>query len=212
MPKSGVSQHKKILRGLAKDYPDVECALLHESPWQLLVSTILSAQCTDERVNKVTPVLFKKLRTPKDFAQVPREEIEKLIHSTGFYRNKAKSIQGAAELVLKEHGGKVPDQMEALVKLPGVGRKTANVILGTAFGKNQGVVVDTHVGRLSRRMGLTQQKDPVKVEKDLMAIVPKKDWAIISHRMIWHGRKVCKAIKPRCGECSLVKLCPSAEV
>ncbi len=189
----------------------MECALLHDNPWQLLVSTILSAQCTDERVNKVTPDLFQKFRTPKDFATVPREEIEELIRSTGFFRNKAKSIQGAAEKVWKDHKGKVPNTMEALVELPGVGRKTANVILGTAFGKNEGVVVDTHVGRLSRRMGFSEHKDPVKVEKDLMALVSRKEWTMISHRLIWHGRKVCKAIKPRCGECVLAANCPSAD-
>ncbi len=193
-------------------YPDVECALEHQDPLQLLVSTILSAQCTDERVNKVTPALFQRCKTAKDYATIPIGELEELIRSTGFFRSKAKSIQEASRQIWKEHGGKVPDTMEELTELRGVGRKTANVILGTAFGKNEGIVVDTHVGRLSRRMGLTRQKDPVKVEKDLMKIVPRKNWTSFSHQMIWHGRKLCKARSPRCTDCSIAPLCPSANL
>jgi endonuclease-3 len=203
---------RKILKILGKLYPAAECALTHEDPLQLLVSTILSAQCTDERVNQVTPELFRRFRTAKDFASVPREELEDLIRSTGFFRSKAKSIQEAARQIQEEFGGKVPDTMEDLVRLRGVGRKTANVVLGTAFGKNEGIVVDTHVGRLSRRLGLTRQEDPVKVEEELIRIIPRKEWTLFSHRLIWHGRKVCNARKPLCASCDLAPLCPSADV
>jgi len=201
-----------ILRELKRLYPDPECALTHDNPLQLMVSTILSAQCTDERVNKVTPALFKRLKTAKDFASIPREDLEEMIRSTGFFRSKAKSIQKASEEIVTKHHGKVPDTMEELVKLRGVGRKTANVVLGTAFGKAEGVVVDTHVKRLSGRLGLTRHKDPVKIEKDLMDILPRKEWTHFSHQLIWHGRGVCKAIRPRCPDCSLAPLCPSAEL
>jgi endonuclease-3 len=203
---------RKILKILGKLYPAAECALTHEDPLQLLVSTILSAQCTDERVNQVTPELFRRFRTAKDFASVPREELEDLIRSTGFFRSKAKSIQEAARQIHEEFGGKVPETMEDLVRLRGVGRKTANVVLGTAFGKNEGIVVDTHVGRLSRRLGLTRQEDPVKVEEELVRIVPRAEWTLFSHRLIWHGRKVCNARKPLCESCDLAPLCPSADV
>jgi endonuclease-3 len=204
-------ERKKIQQLLKRMYPDVECALTHETPLQLLISTILSAQCTDVRVNKVTPGLFKTFRTAKDFGQAPIEQIEELIRSTGFFRAKAKSIQSAARDIYEKHGGRVPQTMSELIKLRGVGRKTANVVLGEAFGKAEGVVVDTHVKRLTHRMGFTREKDPVKIEKDLIRIIPKKDWPIFSHRLIWHGRSVCKAIKPRCPECKIAPLCPSAE-
>lgn len=197
---------KEILRILKKTYPEVKTALKHRNPLQLLIATILSAQCTDTRVNQVTVPLFKKLRTAKDFAQVPLPELEEMIRSTGFYRNKAKSIKSCCEGIVKSHGGKVPDNMEALVKLPGIGRKTANVILGTAF-QIPGVVVDTHVKRLSQRIGLTEQSDPVKIEFELMELLPKKDWIGFSHQMIWHGRALCKARKPRCSECPLLGVC-----
>jgi endonuclease III len=202
----------KILKGLEKLYPDVTCALTHETPLQLLISTILSAQCTDERVNKVTPELFRRLRTAKDFASVPQEELEGMIRSTGFFRSKAKSIQSASRDIAEKHGGKVPETMEELTELRGVGRKTANVVLGTAFGKNEGIVVDTHVGRLSRRLGLTKNEDPVKVEQDLMKIIPKNEWTNFAHRLIWHGRKICKARKPDCPVCPLSPYCPSSLV
>jgi endonuclease III len=200
----------RIRRELARLYPDAQTELRHENPWQLLVSTILSAQCTDERVNRVTPELFRRLHTPGDFASVPREDLEELIRSTGFFRSKAKSIQGSAERIVADHAGRVPDTMEELVKLPGVGRKTANVILGSAFGKNEGVVVDTHVGRLSRRLGLSKHEDPEKVEQDLMKLIPREEWTSFSHQLVWHGRRVCKALRPRCPECTLAPLCPSA--
>jgi len=173
---------------------------------QLLIATILSAQCTDIRVNQVTVPLFKKLRTAKDFAKVPLPELEEMVRPTGFYRNKAKSIKSCCEAIVARHGGKVPDNMEELVKLPGIGRKTANVILGSAF-QIPGVVVDTHVKRLSQRIGLTKQSDPVKIEFELMELLPKNDWIGFSHQMIWHGRALCKARKPRCSECPLLKQC-----
>ena len=201
-----------ILRQLQRDYPDVDCALEHETPFHLLIATILSAQCTDERVNRVTPGLFRAYPTPGAFAAADPADVEDRIRSTGFFRNKAKSILGASRAVVERHGGELPTTMEELTKLPGVGRKTANVILGTAFQRNDGVVVDTHVKRISRRLGLTRQTDPVKIEQDLMKTLPREEWTIFSHRIIWHGRKVCKAIRPRCGECRLATLCPSAEV
>jgi endonuclease-3 len=196
----------KILRILSRTYPDVKTALRHENPVELLVATILSAQCTDTRVNQVTASLFKKLRTAQDFAQVPLSDLEEMIRPTGFYRNKAKSIQACCKALVEKHGGKVPNNMEALVQLPGIGRKTANVILGSAFGI-PGIVVDTHVKRLSQRIGFTKEHDPVKIEFDLMAHIPKEDWTAFSHQMIWHGRAVCNARKPKCSECPLCKLC-----
>ncbi len=201
---------RAILRGLRRLYPNPECALVHDGPFQLLIATILSAQCTDERVNMVTKGLFAKWGTPEELAQVPIPLLEKEVHSTGFFRNKAKNIQGAAQKVWREHGSQVPQTMEELLALPGVARKTANVVLGTAFGKAVGVVVDTHVGRLARRMGLTEETGPVPVERDLMAKVPRKDWIWLSHALIWHGRGVCPARKPRCEECTLAKNCPSS--
>lgn len=199
---------KTILTRLRKAYPEAECSLTHESPLELLVSTILSAQCTDERVNLVTRSLFKKYRAAADYARVSQEALEKDIQSTGFFRNKAKSIRECCKILVEEYDGKVPNSMEALVALPGIGRKTANVILGNAFGVSDGIVVDTHVGRLSRRLGLSEHKNAEKVEKDLMERVPGKDWVVFSHQLIHHGRKVCKARKPECGGCPLEDVCP----
>ena len=197
----------KILRRLNKDYPDVDCALKHTSAWHLLVATILSAQCTDTRVNMVTPGLFEKLPTIRDMAAVPRAVLEREIQSTGFFRNKAKSLIGAARRILSDFGGEVPATMDELLTLPGVARKTANVVLGTWFGKASGVVVDTHVQRISGRLDLTKQNDAKKIEQDLMRILPKKRWILFSHQIIHHGRAVCLARKPRCTECSLEDLC-----
>ncbi|MCX5692416.1 MAG: endonuclease III [Candidatus Omnitrophica bacterium] len=201
---------KEIIRILKKEYPDAKIALRFKNTWQLLVATILSAQCTDVRVNKVTPVLFKKYKNISDFAEADPEEFEKAIHSTGFYRNKAKSIIGSANKILSGFNARVPDTMEELTGLPGVGRKTANVILSSGFGKIAGIVVDTHVIRLSCRLGLTKNTEPDKIENDLMKVVPKTEWAVFSHLLILHGRKICNARKPLCGECKLNKLCPSA--
>jgi endonuclease-3 len=195
-----------ILKILKTSYPHVKTALKYKNPLEMLIATILSAQCTDVRVNEVTRVLFKKLKTADDYATVPVEDLEAMIRPTGFFRNKAKSIQGCCAALVQKHGGKVPDTLEALVKLPGVGRKTANVVLGSAYGV-PGIVVDTHVKRLSRRIGLTDEKDPVKIEFDLMPLIPKKEWINFSHRLIWHGRQICHARKPKCPQCPLVKLC-----
>jgi endonuclease-3 len=198
----------KILRRLKTDYPEAPCALVHRTPFQLLIATILSAQCTDARVNLVTKDLFRKYKTPQDFAAAPLEAIEKSVQSTGFFRSKAKNIKSCSTELAESYDGKVPQDLDALVKLAGVGRKTANVVLGTAFGVATGVVVDTHVGRLSRRLGLTQQNDAVKVEQDLMQLLPKKEWILFSHRMIYHGRAVCSARKPDCEACSMKRFCP----
>ncbi len=200
------SRIKKILQILRSTYPDVKTALRHRDPLEMLIATILSAQCTDVRVNEVTKTLFKKLRTAKDYANVPLAELEEIIRPTGFFRNKAKSIKACCAGLVEKYGGKVPESMEALVELPGVGRKTANVVLGSAFGI-PGIVVDTHVKRVSQRLGLTKEKDPVKIESDLMDLIPKKDWIDFSHELIWHGRGVCGARKPRCPECPLRELC-----
>ena len=199
-----------IVRELRKAHPDATCALNHRNALELLIATILSAQCTDNRVNIVTKDLFKKYRKASDYANAPIGELEEAVRSTGFYRNKAKSIQGAAKALVANHKGKVPDTMEELLPLPGVARKTANVVLGTWFGKAEGVVVDTHVHRLSRRLGLTKQDDPKKIEPDLMKLLPRKEWTDFSHRVIWHGRKVCPARKPKCDACTLAVYCPSA--
>ena len=193
-------------------YPEAETALHHRTPLQLLVATILSAQCTDARVNQVTPALFAKYRTAADYARAAPGELEDDIRSTGFFNSKARSLRRAGAAIAAEHGGKVPDTMEALVKLPGVGRKTANVILGNAFGKDEGFVVDTHVGRLSRRMGLTRHTDPVKVEQDLIVLVPRGQRTVAAHRLIFHGRQICIARKPRCLECPILPLCPRVGV
>jgi endonuclease-3 len=194
---------------LPRIYPDAHCELDFSTPLELLVATILSAQCTDVRVNLVTPALFARCRTAADYAAIPQEEIEAIIHSTGFYRNKAKSIRAMGAVLIEKHGGEVPRTMEELAALPGVGRKTANVVLGNAFGINEGVVVDTHVGRLSLRLGLTTQHDPVKVERELMKLFPSAQWCDLSHWLIWHGRRRCRARNPDCNECELRILCPS---
>gem|GEM_PF-453576 len=201
---------RQIVRLLKKEYPDARCSLNHSNPLELLVATILSAQCTDERVNIVTADLFRKYRTADDYAAAPASELELDIHSTGFFRNKAKAIQGAARIIAEEHGGRVPDAMDELLRLPGVARKTANVVLGNAYGIASGVVVDTHVARLSERLGLSGERTPEKIERDLAALIPESDWIIFPHLLIAHGRKICQARKPLCGECVLAKLCPSA--
>jgi endonuclease III len=200
-----------ILRGLDEAYPDVTCALLHESAFQLLISTILSAQCTDVRVNQVTPALFKKYPSPEAFAYATPSELEQDIRPTGFFRNKTKSIMGASQKIVEEFKGQVPKTIEELLTLPGVARKTANVVLGTAFGIASGVVVDTHVMRLSQRLDLTKHQDPKRIEQDLMAIIPRDRWILFSHQLIWHGRKVCQARRPKCVECNLNTICYSKD-
>jgi endonuclease-3 len=201
-----------VVEGLKREYPSAECALVHDTPFELLIATILSAQCTDERVNIVTKELFAKYPTPAQLAAVPIGKLEKLIQSTGFFRNKAKNIHACCRELVAEHGGQVPADMDKLVKLPGVGRKTANVVLGTAFRIASGVVVDTHVTRVSQRLGLTDEEDAVKIERDLIALLPQEEWIDFSHRMIWHGRRVCKARKPLCGSCVLNEICPKIGV
>jgi endonuclease-3 len=200
----------KILARLKEAYPDAHCELDFSSPFQLICATILSAQCTDVRVNMVTPVLFAKYPHARALADARQEDVEEIIRSTGFFRNKAKSLIGMAQAVVAEHKGEIPATMDAQVALPGVGRKTANVVLGNAFAINAGIVVDTHVARLSARLGLTRHTDPVKIEQDLMALTPQDDWALLSHLLIFHGRRICIARKPKCGECVLAELCPSA--
>lgn len=202
----------KVVRALRADYPDVTCALKHRSAFQLLVATILSAQCTDQRVNLVTKDIFRRWPTAAEFARVPIGTLEKAIQSTGFFRNKAKSIHACSKELMEKYDGQVPRDMESLVALAGVGRKTANVVLGTAYGLATGVVVDTHVARISRRLGLTSQSDPVKIEQDLMRLVPKSEWIDFSHRLIHHGRKICNARKPLCEQCSMDKFCPKIDV
>lgn len=207
-PADRKAQAAKVVRELKKHYAGAECALVHDSPFQLLIATILSAQCTDERVNIVTKALFAKYPTPQALAKLALPKLEELIKSTGFFRNKANNIQACSRDLVDKHGGEVPQTLEELTALAGVGRKTANVVLGTAFGIPSGVVVDTHVHRLTRRLGLTSADDPVKIERDLMEIVPKKEWIDFSHRLIWHGRKICKARKPLCEECPMNGFCP----
>jgi endonuclease III len=201
----------RLVKAWPKVYPNAHCELDFRNPLELLVATILSAQCTDKRVNMVTPALFKKYRTAKDYANAPQAEFENAIKSTGFYRSKTKSIRGAMRVIAEEHGGKVPDTMEELNALPGVGRKTANVVLGNAFHKNEGIVVDTHVIRLSQRLGLTKHKDAEKIERDLMKLVPREHWTDWSHWLIWHGRRRCYARKPDCSNCEIFRLCPSGK-
>lgn len=212
MPRSSAQQAKalELLARLTHLYPDATCSLTYETPVQLLVATILSAQCTDERVNQVTPALFATYPDAPALATADRPEIEALIRSTGFYRNKAKHIQGACQKIVSDFGGEVPNQMELLLTLPGVARKTANVVLAHGYGINMGVTVDTHVKRLSNRLGLTRHQDPVKIEQDLMKLLPQADWENWSIRLIYHGRAVCTARKPMCDRCSLSDLCPSA--
>lgn len=200
-----------LLAALRAAYPDAECALRHRDAFELIVATILSAQCTDARVNMVTPEVFRRWPDPAGLAEAPQREVERVVRSTGFFRNKARSLRGMAAAVRDRHGGEVPRTMEALTDLPGVARKTANVVLGTAYGIAEGVVVDTHVGRIARRLGLTRERDPVKVERDLMALLPREEWVMFSHRLIHHGRRVCTARAPRCGECPLGPLCPSRD-
>ena len=201
----------RLARGLAKLYPDAHCALHYENPLQLLIATILSAQCTDTRVNLVTPALFARYPSAHAYAEADQGELEIAIQSTGFFRNKAKNIKACCRELVEKHGGQVPRTMEELVPLPGIGRKTANVILGNAYGV-PGITVDTHVGRLSRRMDLTEEELPEKVERDLMELIPKKDWTMFSHRMIFHGRRICSARKPDCAGCALAKECPKIGV
>ena len=202
---------QQIIAGLDEMYPGVTCALTHRSAWELLVATILSAQCTDVRVNMVTPILFEKYPTVQDFAAIQPEQLEPDIRSTGFFRNKSKSVVGAARKIVADFGGKVPQTMDELLTLPGVARKTANVVLGTWFKKNEGVVVDTHVTRISRRLELTKHEDARKIEEDLMRIIPRERWTDFSHEVIWHGRKLCVARSPKCADCALEKLCHAAD-
>ena len=202
----------RILGLLKREYPDAHCELDYQTPYQLLVATILSAQCTDARVNLVTPAFFARYPTPAALAEADRSDVEDSIRSTGFFRNKAKSLIGMAQALVADHSGLVPRDMEQLRALPGVGRKTANVILGNAYGLNEGVTVDTHVTRLSGRLRFSRQKTAEKIERDLMALIPREDWTLVSHLLIWHGRRVCIAQRPRCEVCVLRKLCPSAQV
>lgn len=197
----------KILRRLNIDYPQAECALRHNSAWELLAATILSAQCTDVQVNKITPALFERYPTAEAMAAAPVEAIEQMVKTTGFFRNKAKSLKGAAQKIVADFGGETPSTLEGLLALPGVARKTANVVMGTWFRKASGVVVDTHVQRISRRLDLTRQTDPKKIERDLMAALPRKRWILYSHQIIHHGRRVCAARKPKCAQCRLNDLC-----
>lgn len=202
----------EIHRRLLALYPDAHCELDYRNPYELAVATILSAQCTDKRVNMVTPELFRRWPDAEALSRAAREEIEQVIQSTGFYRNKAKSLSGFAQQVVAEHGGEVPADMAKLVVLPGIGRKTANVVLGNAYGINEGIVVDTHVQRLAKRFGLTKESDPVKVERALIPLFPRESWTMLSHLMIWHGRRTCDARKPKCNACALADICPSAEL
>ena len=201
---------RELLKRLPAIYPDAHCELDHSNPLELLVATILSAQCTDKRVNIVTKDLFARCRTAADYAAISQEELEALVRSTGFYRNKAKNIRAMGAALLAKHGGEVPSTLEALADLPGAGRKTANVVLGNAFQKNEGVVVDTHVGRLSQRLGLTTFSDPIRIEQDLIKLFPRDSWTLLSHWLIFHGRRRCPARKPDCPNCELRDICPSA--
>jgi endonuclease-3 len=202
----------KVVRALTRDYPDATCALDFETPLELLIATILSAQCTDERVNMVTEKLFQRYRTAADYARTRLSTLEKEIRSTGFFRNKAKAIKECCRRLVDDYDGQLPQDIDRMVELPGIGRKTANVVLGTAYGIPTGVVVDTHVGRLSRRLGMTEQKNPEKVEAELMDQLPTKEWIDFSHRMIHHGRRVCTARRPHCGDCSMSPFCPKMGV
>jgi endonuclease-3 len=206
------TQATEVYARLSRTYPDAHCALDYQTPLQLLIATILSAQCTDKRVNMVTPTLFARYPTARALAEARMEDVEEIIKSTGFFRNKAKSIVGMANAVVDAHGGEVPSAMETLVGLPGVGRKTANVVLGNAFAQNEGVVVDTHVARVSARLGLTRETDPVKIEQDLMKLFPREQWTMLAHLLIEHGRQICIARTPRCEVCPLNDICPSSRV
>jgi endonuclease-3 len=213
MGRAALKAHSSVLLDrLLKEYPDAHCALDFTNAYQLLAATILSAQCTDKRVNMVTPLLFERYPNPAALAAAKQEDVEEIIKSTGFFRNKAKSLIGMATALVERHGGEVPAEMDALVKLPGVGRKTANVILGNAFGRNDGIVVDTHVTRLSNRLALTSGTDAVKIEQALIPLFPQQHWTMLSHLLIEHGRQVCDARSPRCGDCILADVCPSSLV
>lgn len=201
---------RQVIRLLKRAYPDAKCSLNHSNPFELLIATILSAQCTDERVNIVTADLFRKYRKPEDYLKVPPSELQEDIRTTGFFRNKARSIQGTAKVLSEVYSGRVPETMDELLELPGVARKTANVVLGNAFGVKAGVVVDTHVTRLSRRLGFTRERQAEKIESDLIQIVPKRDWVIFPHLLIYHGRRICKARNPLCADCVIEKYCPSS--
>ena len=202
----------EVFSRLRREYPDAHTELDYETPLQLAIATILSAQCTDKRVNMVTPLLFRTFPTAASLADAPPEKLEEIIKSTGFFRNKTKSLIGLGKALVERHNGEIPDSMEELVKLPGIGRKTANVILGNAFKKNEGIVVDTHVARVSHRLGLTRETDPIKIEQDLMPLFPREDWALLSHLLIFHGRRVCEARRPKCEICVLNDICPSSTV
>ena len=202
----------EIFARLHRTYPEAHCALYFQNPFQLLVATILSAQCTDRRVNMVTPALFRRYATPGAMSQAKPEDLEEMIRSTGFFRNKTRSLLGMSAAVAEQHGGEIPSEMEQLVKLPGVGRKTANVILGNAFNRNEGIVVDTHVTRVSQRLALTKNTDPVKIEQDLMSLFPREEWTLLAHLLIEHGRQICDARNPKCDQCPLSDLCPSSRV
>lgn len=202
---------KELQNRLPKIYPDAHCELIHSNPLELLVATILSAQCTDKRVNIVTRDLFQRCKSAQDYADISQEELESIVRSTGFYRNKAKNIRAMGQTLVERHGGEVPSTLDELAAIPGAGRKTANVVLGNAFSKNEGVVVDTHVSRLSQRLGLTKFSDPIRIERDLMKLFPQKSWADLSHWLIFHGRRRCPARKPDCPNCELRDLCPSAK-
>jgi endonuclease III len=206
--KTKIARTKEIIEALNRTYPDAHCELVHQNPLELLIATILSAQCTDKRVNIVTETLFRKYRSAMDFANAKIPELENDIRTTGFFRNKARNIKAACSDIVQQHGGKVPRTMDELLKLGGVGRKTANVVLGNAFGINVGVVVDTHVARLSHRFGMTRHRAPEKIETDLMELVPQQQWALFSHLLIWHGRRRCFARKPDCANCEVLKWCP----
>lgn len=210
--KARVARADDIYRRLEAEYPDAHCALDHRNPYELTAATILSAQCTDERVNMVTPHLFERFPDPESLAGARQEEVEEIIRSTGFFRNKAKNLVGMAEAVVERHGGEIPHTMDELKALPGVGRKTANVVLGNAFGIDEGVVVDTHVQRLSTRLGFTRASSAERIEDDLVALFPRERWTMLSHLLIFHGRQVCVARKPRCGQCILSDVCPSSTV
>jgi endonuclease-3 len=210
--KKNFARARKILSILRRTYPQAATPLTHENPLQLLVAVILSAQCTDKQVNRVTPALFARYKTARDFAHSPRGELEKYIHSTGFYRNKARAIRNCCKKIAENYGGRVPDSMEELLKLDGIGRKTANVVLDAAFGKQEGVCVDTHVARLSQRLGLSRHANPLKIERDLMEIFPKKSWGDISILLIYHGRARCTARNPDCAHCEIAKWCPKIGV
>ena len=210
-PTAASGMARELLKRLPAIYPDAHCELDYSNPLDLLVATILSAQCTDKRVNLVTKDLFKRCRTANDFASISQEDLEALVRSTGFYRNKAKNIRAMGAALLAKHGGEVPSTLEALADLPGAGRKTANVVLGNAFNKNEGVVVDTHVSRLSQRLGLTKFTDPIRIEQDLVKLIPRKSWTLFSHWLIFHGRRRCAARKPDCPNCELRDICPSSQ-